>query len=152
MRIALAVAALTVATAVPASAQSEEAAVMAVVTKLFDGMRARDTALMRSMLAPEARLLGVDTKDGQAKLQVIDPSRWIGGVGRGEGPGPDERTFDPAVHVDGNIAQVWVYYELWVGPRLNHCGYDAFFLAKLTDGWKVAQVADTRRTDCTPRK
>jgi len=149
MRIALAVAALTVATAVPVRAQTEEGAAMAVVTKLFDGMRARDTALMRSMLAPEARLLGVDD---QGKLQVIDPSRWIGGVGRGEGPGPDERTFDPVVHVDGNIAQVWVYYELWVGPRLSHCGYDAFFLAKLAEGWKVAQVADTRRTDCTPRK
>jgi len=151
MRMAFATVALAAALAGPARAQSEEKAVVQAITRLFDGMRTRDTALMRSLMAPEARLLGIDERSGAPKLQAIDPSLWIGSVGRGTGPGPDERIFDPVVHVDGNIAQVWVYYELWVGTRLNHCGYDAFFMAKLADGWKVAQVADTRRTECTPR-
>ncbi|MEZ4586899.1 MAG: nuclear transport factor 2 family protein [Gemmatimonadales bacterium] len=151
MRMAFATVALALAFAGPARAQSEEKAVVQAITRLFDGMRTRDTALMRSLMAPEARLLGIGTESGQPKLQTIDPSLWIASVGRGSGPGADEKIFDPIVHVDGNIAQVWVYYELWLGTRLSHCGYDAFFMAKLADGWKVAQVADTRRTDCTPR-
>lgn len=136
-----------------AAAQSEKAAVIEVVKRLFDGMRTRDTALMRAQFVAEgARLLGVEAgKDGKTALMSMEPSRWIGGVGRGTGPAFDERIFDPEVQVDGGIAHLWAYYEFWLGPKLSHCGYDSFFLVKMADGWKVAQVADTRRTDCKPR-
>jgi hypothetical protein len=139
------------ALAPPAAAQDDRAAVMAVVTGVFDGMRARDTALMRSLFSPHARMIGWDTRQNPP-LQVLDPAGWIASVARGQGPGPDERLFDPVVHVDDHIAQVWVYYELWIGTRLNHCGYDAFFLVKMPDGWKINQVADTRRMECEARR
>ena len=45
-------------TAPLAAQQSEEAAVEAVVVRLFDGMRARDTTMMRSVFADEARFYG----------------------------------------------------------------------------------------------
>jgi hypothetical protein len=152
MRNMLFVAVLALAAPVPTlAAQNDEQAVVQVITRLFDGMRTRDTTLMRSLFAPEARMVGIDARDGTPKVQVSAPDMWIGSVGKGTGPGPDEKIFDPVVQVDANIAQAWVYYELWIGPRLNHCGYDAFFLVKLADGWKISQVADTRRTECTPR-
>jgi hypothetical protein len=136
-----------------AAAQGEQQAVLAVAKKVFDGMRTRDTALMRSVFVPQgARLLGLEPgKDGKPALGVIDPGQWIGGVGRGTGPAWDERIFDPQIVVDGGIAHLWAYYEFWRGPTLSHCGYDSFFMVKLADGWKIAQVADTRRTDCKPR-
>jgi hypothetical protein len=150
-RAPLLAALLALALAPPAPAQSDQQAIVKVITRLFDGMRTRDTALMRSLFAPEARMVGLDSRESPPKVRVTDPSGWIASVGRGTGPGPDERIFDPVVQVDDNIAQAWVYYELWIGTRLSHCGYDAFFLMKLADAWKVVQVADTRRTQCTPR-
>jgi hypothetical protein len=136
----------------PLSAQNDKAAIVGVIDNVFKGMRTRDTALMRSMFVPTGgRLLGVEAKDGKSSLQVIDPSGWIGAVGRGTGPAWDERTFAPTVEVDDNIAHVWTYYEFWRGTTLSHCGYDSFSLVKLTDGWRIAQVADSRRTDCKPR-
>lgn len=137
----------------PVAAQADKAAVIEVVKRVFDGMRTRDTALMRAQFVSEgARLLGVETgKDGKPALMAMDPSRWIGGVGRATGPAFDERIYDPEIQVDGAIAHLWAYYEFWLGPKLSHCGYDSFFLVKVADGWKVAQVADTRRTDCKPR-
>jgi len=137
--------------AVPAVAQAEDAAVIGVVKRLFDGMRTRDTALMRAQFAPGARLVGLDAKGGTKTVQSIDPSQWIGGVGRGTGPAWDERIFDPVVQVDDGIAHVWTYYEFWLGPKLSHCGYDSVFLVKLDQGWKISQVADSRRTGCQPR-
>jgi hypothetical protein len=134
-----------------AQVPSDHDAILGVINRLFDGMRARDTALMRSLFAPEARLVGIETRDGTPTIRAMSPDTWIASVGRGTGPGPDERLFDPVVQVDENLAQVWVYYELWIGPRLNHCGYDAFLLARLGADWKVVQVADTRRSPCTPR-
>ena len=142
---------LVTASAPAARAQSDKEAALAVVTKVFDGMRARDTALMRSLFAPGGRLIAIDESSGAPTMKGLEPEVWLAGVARGTGPGPDERIFDPAIQIDDNIAQVWAYYELWVGTRLNHCGYDAFFLVKLGSDWKIGQVADTRRTSCTPR-
>jgi len=143
---------LVTARAPAARAQSDKEAALAVVNKVFDGMRARDTALMRSLFAPGGRLIAIGSRDGSPPtMQALDPGVWLAGVARGTGPGPDERIFDPAIQLDDDIAQVWAYYELWLGPRLSHCGYDAFFLVKLGGDWKIGQVADTRRTDCTPR-
>ena len=139
---------LACAVAPPADAQSDEQAVLAVVKRLFDGMRTRDTGLMRAQMDPTARLIGIDSTGAHA----LEPGRWIGAVGRMTGEGADERTFDPEVRVDGNIATVWTYYELWRGSTLSHCGIDAFFLVKTLGGWKVSQVADTRRSPCQPHR
>ena len=129
----------------------EDQAVVTVIKRLFDGMRTRDTALMRAQFAPEARMIAIDKKSGAPTVRAMDPSGWIGAVGKGSGPAWDERIFDPVVHVDDDIAQAWVYYEFWLGPKLSHCGYDAFELVKLSAGWKLTQVTDSRRTDCKPR-
>ena len=142
---------LLATSAATARAQAPKDAVLTVVKNLFDGMRKRDTALMRAQFAPGARLLGIETKSGKAEVQSMDPSMWIGGVGKGTGPAWDERIFDPVVEQDDNIAHVWTYYEFWRGSELSHCGYDSVFLVKLSDGWKVSQVADTRRKDCKPK-
>jgi hypothetical protein len=153
MRKVLIIAVLAAA-ATPAAARAQDPrdAVLAVVKNLFDGMRKRDTALMRAQFAPGARLLGINPKSGKPELETIDPSLWIGGVGRGSGAAWDEKIFDPVVELDDNVAHVWTYYEFWRGTELSHCGYDSINLVKLGDGWKVTQVADTRRKDCTPRK
>ncbi|MEO8448242.1 MAG: nuclear transport factor 2 family protein [Gemmatimonadota bacterium] len=132
-----------------ATAQSDKAAVLSVVKKVFEGMKARDTALMRAQMDPAARLIGVDPTKG---VQAIDPSRWIGGIGKSSGDVYDERIFDPEVRVDEDLATVWTYYEFWRGSKLSHCGYDAFMLSKVGGAWKIVQVADTRKQSCTPRK
>ncbi|MBK8504491.1 MAG: nuclear transport factor 2 family protein [Saprospiraceae bacterium] len=33
---------------------------------------------------------------------------------------------------------------------LQHCGVDAFQFYKSTSGWKIVQISDTRRNDCSP--
>lgn len=134
-----------------AAAQSDSDAILKSVRLLFDGMRNRDTALMRAQFSPSAKLAGVDGREGQTRHTLTDPGAWLTAVGRGTGPAWDERIFDPVVQVDGNIGHVWTYYEFWLGGKLSHCGYDSFFYVKLNEGWRIGQVADSRRTDCKPR-
>jgi hypothetical protein len=131
---------------------SEEKAIMIVINHMFDGMRNRDTALMRSTLLPGTVLERVDTS-GLGK--PIPMSDFIARVGQGSGPGGNEQIKDPKILVDGPLASVWTYYTYTPGGQttVNHCGTDTFLLRKSTDGWKIFHIADSSHsTNCTPIK
>ena len=131
-------------------AQSEDAAVLAVVQQLFDAMRARDTAKMRATLHPDARMVSPSVRDSAVVVHVESPDGWLGAVARSTGGMPDERTRNPVVRVDGPLASVWVDYSFYVGDRFSHCGVDTFHLVRLAAGWRIIDLADTRRRDGCP--
>lgn len=133
----------------PARAQSAEAEVVAVVERLFDGMRARDTTLMRSTFDASARLYGL-TRDGEIRVTPIDA--FLGSIASGDTSVVlDEKIYAPEVRIDGNLASVWTFYTLHVGERFSHCGIDALILYRGNNGWKIVSLGDTRRTEgCDP--
>ena len=134
---------LVAAASAPARAQTpDHEAAYAVVTRLFDAMRARDTTTMRSLFVPNASMQSLGAT---VKFESIDG--WIAGVGRAPaGLVLDERLANPVVHVDGALASIWVDYWFFAGERFSHCGVDAFLLAKQDGTWRVFSVTDTRRT------
>ena len=138
--------------AAPAAAQSDavKQEVLKPVVQLFDAMRKRDSAAVKAVFAPQARMLGVQEREGQVNLRYINPDEFARAVGSAPTPPWDERIYDPEVRVDGRIATVWVKYDFLAGDKWSHCGIDAFQLARLADGWKITQLADTRQTTgCT---
>lgn len=141
--------ALAFGSTTPALAQSpEHDAAYAVVTKLFDGMRTRDTSAMRAAFVPNASMQSL-TPEG-VKFDSIDA--WIRSVGGAPaGTVLDERLANSAVQVDGNLASIWVDYWFFVGERFSHCGVDAILLAKQGGSWRIFSVVDTRRREgCAP--
>jgi hypothetical protein len=125
----------------------DSAAVVTVVRTVFNGMRTRDTASMRAQFHSSATLRSANyDRTGKAVISEDGVNDWISGVG---GAPPtmviDERLGPPVVQVDGNLASVWVYYELYVSDRFSHCGADQFTLGRTPDGWKIIGVADSRR-------
>lgn len=143
----LAAATLLAPDAVQAQTPDHDAA-YAVVTKLFDGMRIRDTASMRDAFAPAARLQSVSATG--IRNDAIDS--WISSVASAR-PGLvlDERLGAPIVQVSGDLASVWVPYWFFAGEQFSHCGVDAFVLARQDAAWKILSVADTRqREGCPP--
>jgi hypothetical protein len=125
---------------------ADSAAVVAVITKLFDGMRARDTATMRAQFDEAAVLRSASFRQGQHAIEADSIGDWISGVaGAPADLFLDERLGPPDVRVDGNLAAVWVYYELYVSDRFSHCGVDAFHFGRVATGWKVLAVSDSRR-------
>jgi len=132
-------------------AQDAEREVVAVVERLFQGMLARDTAMIRSTVDPSARLFGLAMRDGQAVVNASPIDNFIASIGRGQGEGANERIYAPEVRIDGNLATVWTFYTLHVGERFIHCGVDAFQLYRTPAGWKIVSIADTRRQEnCDP--
>jgi hypothetical protein len=143
------VAVSTAAFAMPAGAQSDESAVNAVVLRFFDGMRTRDTTLMRSTVLPSAVLVSVGDTNDLGRTRPVD--QFIARVGGGTGVPGDERIKDPKIQIDGPFASLWAYFTFSRGGQIDHCGVDLFLLRKgPTGGWKVFYVADTHRTQPCP--
>lgn len=136
---------------VPSAARAQSAdhdAAYAVVTKLFDGMRTRDTTAMRASFAASAMLQSISATG----IRANEINSWINSVaGAPAGLVLDERLGNPIIQVNGDLASVWVDYWFFAGERFSHCGVDAFVLARQAGAWKIISVADTRRREgCAP--
>ena len=138
---------LPLLTPTPSAAQSaDERAVMEVVNRLFDAMRARDGAMAASVFHSDARLISTGiAPDGTPRLEVTGIESFVGAVGQ-EGDPWNEPIFDPEVRVDDNLASVWVFFRFYAGERFSHCGFNSFQLARTAEEWTIVSLADSRRT------
>lgn len=135
------------------STEADEAAVLAVVQDLFDGMREKDEALLASVFHPEAELHSTrDDGQGRPALGQSPVPLFIENV-LASGVYLDEVTFDEEVRIDGHMAMAWTPYNLFVDGEFQHCGVDLFSMVRTEDGWKIIELVDTRRTDgCDPER
>jgi len=129
-------------TAATAEAASE---VMRVVHAVFDGMRRVDSAMVRPLFHPQARLISVGLRDGAAVVRIEPVAGFIQSVGRPRTEVWDERLSNEQVEIDGALASVWVHYEFYRGTIRSHCGVDHFLLVKDSGAWRIIELADTRR-------
>jgi hypothetical protein len=125
---------------------ADEAAVRAVVQRLFDGMRSADSAMARSVFADGARFASVDTRNTPPTIKYDTVDGWIRAVGNSARRW-DEQIYDVQIRVDGNVAQVWAPYTFYLDKAVRHCGVDSFALLRNAADWKITQLSDTRRTD-----
>lgn len=143
-------AALVALAAVPAAAAAqtnEEAAVRAVVDRLFDAMRAGDSTAVRGVFHPEARMIATQPSEEGPVVRTIPFTAFVEAVGRPHEEVWDERIWDVEIRVDDDLAVAWMEYAFYLGGELSHCGVDAFMFSKAADGWAITQIADTRRQE-----
>ncbi len=121
-------------------------AVAEVITALFDGMRAGDSAAVARWLHPDIRMqTATHDKAGQPILQQGDKQAWLNAIASMPPGTLDERILSHKITVDAPLATVWTPYTFYRAGQLSHCGTNAFQLVLTADGWKVHQVTDTRR-------
>lgn len=121
-------------------------AVLEVVERLFEGMRAGDSALVRSTFHPEARLISTGAREGEAFVRAVPADRFVEAVGEATGEW-EEPIWDTEVRVEEGLATVWTKYAFYLDGEFSHCGVDAFILGRTADGWKIVSLADTRRQE-----
>jgi hypothetical protein len=146
-RVALLLACAGAATLSPAlhAETPQEAAVMAPVHRLFDGMAKADPGLMRSALTPGGSLTSF--RHGtlrQAPLRDMAdnaPAGWKPGVF-------EEKIRNPIIHIDDNVAVVWASYAFYIDKHPRHCGTDIFNLVKVDGKWLIAGSEDNSRESC----
>lgn len=130
----------------------DRADVLAVMERLFDAMRARDSAAIRAIAHPELRIFVSLTQAGAPALRTVSLEDFMRTIAAADAY-LDETVADPELRIDGDLATIWTYYDFVRGGRFSHCGYDSFQLARTTRGWTIVGLAYTHRTeDCRPRQ
>ena len=125
-----------------------EAEVLAVVNRLWEAMRTNDSSMARSVFDSTAQMVSITDRNGVRSVRWSRVDGFVRAIGAAKTPWI-ERMVGPEVRIDGNLASVWTWYDFTVNGALSHCGYDSIELARLTDGWKIIYIADTRQqTGC----
>ena len=144
--ILLALAASAAVTRTGATQGAEQQSVLAVVQKLFDGMRAADTVAVRSAFVEGARFALIDSRATPPAIRFQAVDGWITAIGN-SAKRWDEQIYDVQVRVDGNMAQVWAPYTFYLDNKVRHCGVDAIELLRVDGAWRITQLSDTQRRE-----
>ncbi|MBS1851828.1 MAG: nuclear transport factor 2 family protein [Acidobacteria bacterium] len=121
---------------------AEEQAVLAPLQKLFDGMAKHDKEAVREQLLPGG-MVTLKRKDQIIQMHFDVFVEHIGGTDRIE-----ERIHDPVVHIDRDLAVIWVPYEFLLDGKVHHCGTDIANLVLRNGRWLISGIADNGREDC----
>jgi hypothetical protein len=131
------------------SAQSDAKGPLAAVERMFEGMRTADSGMTRSVFAEGARFASVNARATPTVIRYDTIDGWIAAIA-GSNRRWNEQIYDVEVKVDGDMAFVWAPYTFYLDGAVRHCGINAIDLLRDGAGWKVTQVADTRRRENCP--
>lgn len=132
-------------------ADSDKAAVVAVVQAFLDAMQHKDVEAFRMTMLPDGAVHSVDMRAGRETQPVrgratADDVQWLATT-------PDallERIWDPDVRVHRRIATLWAPYDFWLNGAFSHCGIDIFTLVRTDVGWRISAIAYTVETEACP--
>jgi putative lumazine-binding protein len=128
---------------------ADSAAVLDVARTTLHAMRVSDTATMRRLFQGSVPMRIAGYRNGAPVIGIDSGSSWVSSVAATPAGTLDERIGTPSVQVDGNLAQVWTYYEFRNGERFSHCGADHFILGRTDAGWKIISLSYSgRREGC----
>lgn len=137
---------LTILSSLIASAQNDEEVAKQTVNRLFAGMKASDTAMVRSTFSSGAILQTViKNREGRVLVRTEPVDSFVHFLSKPHTEVYDERIVFDVVKIDGDLASVWTPYQFYLGQKFQHCGVNSFQLVRLNGVWKIQYLIDTRR-------
>jgi len=117
---------------------SEEAAVLAPIDAIFAGFETGNPAAVMAHVYPDGRISAPGKGKGATLLQLS----WTQFVAARVKPETafQERIFNPAIEIDGDVAMVWARFVVRAGGKVTNCGYDHFDLVRENGAWKVMNL------------
>jgi Domain of unknown function (DUF4440) len=145
--IVLAGCALSRRTGAPAR---EAAELAAVAQAFFDAVAMRDSAAIRALFTPNARIIAIWDDSGSPAYDDLGVAGFASEIATGDGP-LIARMWNPEVRVSGRLATLWTRYDLHRRWEFSHCGVDAFQMVRVDGGWRITALSFTGQTeDCPP--
>jgi len=113
---------------------------------IFDAMRNNDSTGLHSLFTDNAAFETVVSKDNSPVKIHESKNEFIETIGKKRRQKWDERIGDYHLTISGNYAVCIMDYAFYLNDTLLHCGINNFELLKMSDGWKIDKITDTRQT------
>jgi hypothetical protein len=132
--------------AMEGNSQTTSDSVKATIDQMFLAMKNSDGFKLQNCFADSAILQTIlNNKDGIATVKNENVSDFVGQVNKiGKGDADERITID-FLKIDGDLAIVWTPYQFFYKGKFSHCGVNSFHLVRLSNGWKIQYLIDTRR-------
>lgn len=131
-----------------AFSQTEEKAVEEVIRSLFEGMKTKNSEQVAKAFYSEGQMQTVLVKPEGTSVGSNSVADFIKRISTTPAETTlDERILDYQIKVDGAMASAWTPYRFYVNDTFSHCGVNSFQLVKMSDGWKIVYIIDTRRKE-----
>jgi ketosteroid isomerase-like protein len=131
-----------------AFSQHEEAEVEAVIRRMFDGMRTKDTQAISSAFSKDAVMQTVISRPEGNEVGSNSVEVFVSRIASAPAETQlDERILSYDIKVDGAMASAWTPYHFYANGKFSHCGVNSFQLVKMAEGWKIVYIIDTRRKE-----
>jgi hypothetical protein len=124
-----------------------ETSVKNTIHTFFEGLHTGDTLIINTCISKSAKLETVYTrKTGETVVKSIAKKDFFNAIASK----PKKDTWEEklgkfTIHIDKNIASVWVPYKFYLNTTFSHCGVNSFQLIKQNGTWKISYLVDTRR-------
>ncbi len=131
---------------------SDSTAIMEAITVFFDGLAAKDSTAMLSVVDRGMRVvLTSSMANGDPLMRAIPIEDFTSFIVGQQDTQMLETFWSPTIRVHDNLATVWINYNFYFNDTLDHCGEDTFQFFRSLEGWKMIALADTqRREGCDP--
>jgi hypothetical protein len=133
-----------------AQSKATEDSIKLTINTFFNGMKNRDTSLIRSTLSSNITLQSLQ-KNKEGKI-VIKNETAVGFLNQiatlpESIKSIDERITFEKILIDDVMAMAWTPFELYLNNEFYSCGVNNFQLVKENNTWKINFIIDTRRKD-----
>ena len=119
-----------------------------VINSLFTGMKEGDSSIVHAVFHDDSRLqTSYTNKRNEPALHEENLIEFLIAIGTPHEQIWNERVSNLIIHVDDNLASVWMDYSFYVDENFSHCGVNTMQLVKTINGWKILSIIDTRRKD-----
>ncbi len=132
-------------------AQDDKRSALAVVDRLFDGMKAKNAEQIKSVFSADGQLVAIDKpRDGKgaSKTRIFTGDAFADLIAGAKGGDFLEKMHSTTAWVSGDLAIVTGRYTFHVGDKFSHCGTNTFNLVRTESGWKIANGASTLEFQC----
>jgi hypothetical protein len=133
----------------PVKAQTEEKQIIDVIDRFFVSMTERDSATAAEILTPDGQYYGTHRNGDKLEVFRVTHESYLSRLSKRKEE-VLERYWNPTIHVEGPIAQVWAEYDFYINGVFSHCGVDAFSLIQVEGKWKICGVIFNMETEGCP--
>ena len=120
--------------------QDDKLSALAVVDRLFEGMKAKNAEQIMSVFSTDAQLVAIDKpRDGKgpSTTRIFTGDAFAKMIAGAKGGDFVEKMHSPTVWSSGDLAVVTGRYTFHVGDKFSHCGTNTFNLVRTDSGWKI---------------